>query len=127
MLKKTITYVDYDGNSRTEDFYFNLTKAEVIEMEYGVEGGMQKMLERIVAENNTMRLMENFKKIIVKSYGIKSPDGKRFIKNEEVLNAFVESEAYSELFVELATNAKVATEFINGILPKVEEPVVAKQ
>lgn len=122
MLKKTITYVDYEGVKRTEDFYFNLTKAELIEMEYGVDGGMKKLLEKIINENNSKQLMNHFKQIITKSYGEKSLDGKRFIKNQEVLDAFVQTEAYSELFMELATNAQAAKDFVNGVLPKVENP-----
>lgn len=121
MLKKTITYVDYDGVKRTEDFYFNLTKAELMEMEYGVDGGMKKLLEKIINENNAKQLMDHFKQIITKSYGVKSLDGKRFIKNQEVLDAFVQTEAYSELFMELATNAESAKNFVNGILPQVDD------
>lgn len=118
MLKKTITYTDYDGTERTEDFYFNLTKAEVMEMEMGTTGGMKKMLEKIVAEKDSKRIVETFKDIIVRSYGVKSPDGKRFIKTDEVVEAFTQTEAYSELFMELATNAQAAAAFINGIVPQ---------
>ena len=121
MLKKTITYTDYDGNSRTEDFYFNLSKAEVMEMELGTTGGMTKMLEKIVAEQDSKRIVETFKTIILKAYGEKSPDGKRFVKNDEIRDAFEQTEAYSELFMELATNAESASAFINGITPKVDK------
>lgn len=118
MIKKTISYTDYDGNQRTEDFYFNLTKAEVVEMEASETGGLKNMLDSIIKTNDTKRLIEVFKNIIQKSYGEKSLDGKRFIKNKEVLDNFTQTEAYSELFMELATNAESATAFVNGIFPK---------
>lgn len=120
MLKKTITYTDYDGNERTEDFYFNLTKAEVAEMEMSYTGGMEKMLRKIVAEKDSKRIVEIFKDLILRSYGEKSADGKRFIKNQELRDAFAQTEAYSELFMELATDAEAAAAFVNGILPKIE-------
>lgn len=120
MLKKTISYTDYDGNLRTEDFYFNLSKAEVTEMELSAEGGLSKMLEKIVASQDSKRIMEIFKDIILKAYGEKSPDGKRFIKNQELREGFAQTEAYSELFMELATNADAASSFINGIVPSVK-------
>lgn len=120
MLKKTITYTDYDGNSRTEDFYFNLSKAEVTEMELSADGGLSKMLEKIVASQDNKRIMEIFKDIIIKAYGEKSGDGKRFIKSDALREAFVQTEAYSELFMELATNAEAASAFINGIVPSVK-------
>lgn len=118
MIKKTIKYTDYDGNERTGDFYFNFTKAEVVEMEASESGGMKKMLENIIQTNDTKRIIEVFKDMIQKSYGVKSPDGKRFIKNKEVLDDFMQTEAYSELFMELATNEQSAIAFVNGIFPK---------
>ena len=118
MLKKTVKYVDYDGNEREEDIYFNLTKAEVMEMELGTTGGMQKMLEKIVAAQDSKQIIAVFKDIILRSYGEKSADGRRFIKNEEITNAFAQTEAYSDLFMELATNAEAASEFINAIVPQ---------
>ena len=118
MLKKKITYTDYDGNERTEGFYFNLTKTEVVDMETGVDGGMQKMLEKIVAEKDNRRIMETFKEIVARAYGEKSADGKRFVKSHELSEAFMQTEAYSELFMELLTNATSASVFINGILPQ---------
>lgn len=121
MLKKTITYTDYNNNERTEDFYFNLTKAEVMEMEMGTAGGMQEFLNRIVAEQDSAKIIEMFKKIILKAYGQKSLDGKRFIKSEELSSEFSQTEAYSDLFMELATNADAASAFINGILPVLPE------
>ena len=121
MLKKTMIYTDYNGNERTEDFYFNLTKAEVMEMEMGTAGGMQEFLNRIVAEQDSAKIIEMFKKIILKAYGQKSLDGKRFIKSDELSAEFSQTEAYSDLFMELASNAEAASAFINGILPVVPE------
>ena len=118
MLKKTIKYTDYDGNEREEDFYFNLSKAEVTEMELSKEGGMSEYIKKISATQNAPELIKLFKEIITKSYGEKSLDGKRFIKNKELTEAFIQTEAYSELFVELASNADEAVKFINGIMPK---------
>ena len=117
MLKKTITYEDYDGNKRTEDFYFNLSKAEILEMEMGVSGGMTQMLDRIIAEQDSEKIIKTFKEIILKAYGEKSPDGKRFIKSEELSTAFSQTEAFSQLFMELATDADAAAKFMNGIIP----------
>ena len=118
MLKKTIKYTDYDGNEREEDFYFNLSKAEITEMELSKEGGMSEYIKKISATQNGPELIKLFKDIIIKSYGEKSLDGKRFIKNQELTEAFIQTEAYSELFVELASNADEAVKFINGIMPK---------
>lgn len=117
MLKKSLKYTDFDGNERTEDFYFNLTKAEVTEMEMSTEGGLTRMLEKIVAEKDSKRIIEAFKDLILRSYGEKSPDGKRFVKNQELRDAFSQTEAYSDLFMELATNAEAAAAFVAGIIP----------
>lgn len=118
MLKKNIKYVDYDGNERAEDFYFNLNKAEVIELQLGTVGGLTKTLEKIVQEKDSSRIIEYFKTLILKAYGEKSADGRRFVKSQELRDAFEQTEAYSELFMELASNAKMAAEFVNGVLPK---------
>ena len=118
MLKKTIKYTDYDGNEREEDIYFNLSKAEVTEMELSKEGGMSEYIKKISAAQNAPELIKLFKEIITKSYGEKSLDGKRFIKNKELTEAFTQTEAYSELFIELASNADEAVKFVNGIMPK---------
>ena len=106
MLKKTIQYVDYNGVERKEDFYFNLSKAEVTEMELSVDGGLANMLEQIVNSKDNKRIVELFKNIILKAYGEKSPDGRRFMKSEEISQAFAETEAYSELFISLAMNGE---------------------
>jgi hypothetical protein len=119
MLKKTIAYTDYDGNERKEDFYFNLSKAEVMEMEMGTTGGMTKMLNSIVAAQDGKRIVETFKEIILKAYGEKSPDGRQFIKSPELATAFSQTEAYTNLFMELATDATAAAAFVNGIVPQV--------
>ncbi len=118
MLKKTIKYTDYDGNEREEDFYFNLNKAEVTEMELSKQGGLSEYIKRIVAAQDAPSLVELFKELICKSYGEKSLDGKRFVKSKELTEAFTQTEAYAELFVELASNAEEATNFVNGIMPK---------
>lgn len=117
MLKKTVTYVDYNGVERTEDFYFNLSKAEVTEMELSVEGGFSKMLEEIVKSNDNVRIIELFKEMVLKAYGEKSADGRRFIKSKELSEAFSQTEAYSEIFMELAMDEKAAAAFVNGIMP----------
>ena len=120
MLKKTIEYTDFDGNKRKEDFYFNLTKAEAMEMELSNTGGLKKTIEKIVKEEDQKKIVTIFKDIILKAYGEKSLDGKRFIKSQELRDAFEQTEAYSELFIELATNAEASVAFFNGIVPKVE-------
>ena len=117
MLKKTVTYVDYNGVERTEDFYFNLSKAEVTEMELSVEGGFSKMLEEIVKSNDNARILELFKEMVLKAYGEKSADGRRFVKSKELAEAFSQTEAYSEIFMELAIDEKAAAAFVNGIMP----------
>lgn len=117
MLKKTITFTDYNGTPRTEDFYFNLTKAEITEMEMGTSGGLAEMIKRIVAAQDAPAIIKVFKELILKAYGVKSPDGRRFIKSQELSDEFSQTEAYSELFMELAQDAEKAAEFVNGIVP----------
>lgn len=118
MLKQTRTYTDYNGAQRTEDFYFNLSKAEIMEMELSTTGGMQQMVNKIIAAQDTPELVKIFKELLLKSYGEKSADGKRFIKSRELSDAFEQTEAYSDLFMELATDSDKASAFINGITPK---------
>lgn len=117
MLKKTITYNDYNGAERTEDFYFNLSKAEVMEMELSTTGGLAEMITKIVAAQDAPAIIKVFKDLVLKAYGEKSADGKRFIKSEELATAFSQTEAYSILFMELATDADAASKFVNGIIP----------
>ena len=123
MLKKTITYVDYNGTERKEDFYFNLSKAEIMEMEMGTTGGMVEMINKIVAAQDAPAIIDMFKKMILKAYGEKSADGERFIKSKELSEAFSQTEAYSQLFMELATDADAASKFVNGIVPAAEAAV----
>lgn len=118
MLKKRIKYTDYDGNEREEDFYFNLSKAELIELELTTEGGLEQMIQKITDTRDMPKLIELFKRLILMSYGEKSENGKRFIKSKELSDAFAQTEAYSELFMELATDDKAASEFVNGIVPQ---------
>ena len=118
MLKKTITYNDYNGVERTEDFYFNLSKAELMEMEMSISGGLTEMIEKIVATKDAPAIIKIFKELVLKAYGEKSADGKRFEKkNGTLAEAFAETEAYSQIFMELATDADKAAEFVNGIMP----------
>ena len=121
MLKKTITYTDYNDVERTEDFYFNLTTAELMEMEMGAVGGLSGMIEKIVSAKDAPAIIKVFKELVLKAYGEKSADGKRFIKSKEISDAFSQTEAYSQLFMELATDADAASKFVNGIAPNMEE------
>lgn len=118
MLKETIKYEDYNGVEREEDHYFNLTEAEVMEMEMSTTGGLAEMIKRIVAAQDAPAIIKVFKELILKAYGEKSPDGKRFIKSEELSTAFSQTEAYSKLFMKLATDEVAAANFVNGIVPK---------
>lgn len=118
MLKKPITYTDFNGVEVTEDFYFNLTKAELIELEMAHEGGLSESLKRIVAAEDGKRIMEEFKNIILKAYGEKSLDGKKFVKSQHLRDEFESTEAYSELFVSLVTDPEAASEFISAIMPQ---------
>lgn len=121
MLKETIAYSDYNGVERKEDFYFNLTEAELMELEMSTAGGLAEMINRIVAAQDAPAIIEIFKKLILKAYGEKSPDGKRFVKSDEIAIAFSQTEAYSKLFMKLATDADAAQKFVNGIVPKTKE------
>ena len=118
MYKIREKYEDYDGNERVEEFYFNLTKAEITDMELTTEGGMSAMLDRIIAAKDTSKLIAVFKDLILKSYGQKSPDGRRFIKSDELTKEFTETPAYSQIYLRLATDDKAATEFVNNVIPK---------
>ena len=117
MLKKTVTYTDYDGIERTETFYFNLSEAEIVEMELGTEGGWRERMQRIIDSKDAPTIMREFKKLIMMSYGKKSDDGRRFIKSEDISDEFVQTEAYNKIFMELVTDSKAAAEFANGIIP----------
>lgn len=117
MFKKTVTYTDYDGVERTETFYFNLSEAEIVEMELGTEGGWRERMQRIIDSKDAPTIMREFKKLIMNSYGIKSDDGRRFIKSDDISRDFIQTEAYNQIFMELVTDAKAAAEFANGIAP----------
>ena len=124
MIKKTITYSDLNGDNVTEDFYFNLTRAELLEMEITAEGNsLQDYLKRITQEQDAKKLMNVFKEVIGKAYGVRSLDGKRFIKSQEASDAFFTSEAWSELFIEFFTDAAKAAEFFKALAPKNLESV----
>lgn len=127
MLKKTITYTDYNDVERTEDFYFNLSKAELMEMELGTTGGFTELIKNIINAKDLPNLVKIFKELVLRAYGEKSSDGKRFVKSEELSEAFAQTEAYSILFMELATDDEKAAEFVNGIMPSELAKEVEKQ
>ena len=117
MLKKTITYTDYNGTERTEDFYFNLTKAEIMKMEMSIKGGLAEMIQRAVNAQDQTTIIAVFEDLITKAYGVKTLDGRGFQKSAAITEEFVQTPAYSELFMELATDADAAAAFVNGIVP----------
>lgn len=117
MVKKTITYTDYNGVERTEDFYFNLTKAELMEMQLSMEGGMRAYIQRIMAAKSQLELVNLFKKILLLSYGKKSDDGRLFLKNDTIRAEFEAHPVYSQIYMELSLNEEKAAEFINGLIP----------
>lgn len=123
MLKETIKYTDFNGVEREEDFYFNLTKAEITEMEMSVDGGLVERINKIVQAKDAKEIVKIFKTIVLDAYGEKSADGRRFIKTPELREAFSQTMAYSNLFMELATNDVKAAAFIKGIMPK-ETPAI---
>lgn len=123
MLKETIKYIDFDGVERTENFYFNLTKAECMEMELVAKGGIEKWINSIIEAKDGAKMVEAFKNLILKSYGEKSPDGKHFYKSPELSAAFAATEAYSDLFIRLATSPDEATRFVSGVIPQPSEDV----
>lgn len=125
MIKKTIKYVDFKGNEREEDFYFNLSRPELMEMELTTKGGMSDYLQRIVKAQSKEELIKWFRIIILKSYGEKSEDGRRFIKSEELSTAFSQTGAFEKLYMELVSDDKKASEFINAIIPEFTEEELA--
>ena len=122
MLKKTVTYTDFDDNVRTEDFFFNLTEQEIAEMELSTEGGLGNFINKAVAAKSQVELIELFKKLILAAYGVKSADGRRFVKNDAVREDFMSTQAFSDIYMELVQDADTASAFFNGIVPK-EKPV----
>lgn len=128
MLKKSITYTDFNGEKRTEDYYFNLSRAELTEMQMSVNGGMTEYLQQIVNSQDNKEIFAIFKDIIFKAIGEKSVDGKRFVKNSEIRESFEQSEAYSELLIELMSDATKASDFINALIPdQIQEEVRKEQ
>lgn len=126
MFKKTMTYTDWDGVERTEDVYFNLSKAEILEMQLTTEGGVDKMIQRMVKAKDTVSLVKLYKELILKAYGRKSADGRRFEKSEEISREFTETPMFSDLYMELSTNDQAASDFIMGIMPRDLEAEVKK-
>lgn len=118
MLKKTVTYIDFDGNERTENFFFNLTEQEIAEMELSTEGGLGNFINKAVAAKSQVELIELFKKLILAAYGVKSADGRRFVKNDAVREDFMSTQAFSDIYMELVQDADKASAFFNGIVPK---------
>ena len=121
MIKWPITYTDYNGENHTEDFYFNLNKAEVMQMNLEANGAYAEYLQRIVDKHDYAKIGQEFRRLILLAYGEKSADGRRFVKSPEMSEAFEQTEAYSELYMQLATDDGAATKFIEGVFPKVEE------
>jgi len=126
MLKKTITYQDFNDEEVVEDFFFHMSKAELVELEMSHQGGLSEALKRIVAAEDGKSIIAEFKNIILSSYGKRSEDGRRFIKNQQLRDEFESSEAYSTLFMELVTDTAAAIAFVNGIVPAGLTEEVAK-
>lgn len=118
MIKKTITYEDFNGEQQTEDFYFHLSKSELIDIETGVEGGMGNLMANLVKMAEPGPIVKQFREIIVRSYGVRSPDGKKFDKTDELTRDFLASPAFDALFSEIIASEKAAEEFVYGIMPK---------
>jgi hypothetical protein len=118
VLKRDITYEDFDGNKVTEPYYFNLTKSELVELDASYNGGVQAVFQRIVETRDSQEVIKEFKQFILAAYGIKSDDGKRFVKNDQIREEFTQTAAYDALFMELATNDVAAATFITGVMPK---------
>ena len=117
MFKKTVTYKDYNNVERTETFHFHFSEAEILDMEMSVEGGFAERIQKIIDANEQTKLMQVIKQFVIDAYGVKSEDGKRFIKNETVKAEFLESPAYSKIWMELVTNDRMAADFINEVIP----------
>ena len=118
MFKWEHEYEDYNNFKRTEVFYFNFTKAEIVDLEWRTPGGLENYFTNIMRKLDGQGLADAFKLLIQKSYGVKDPEGRRFIKNQAVLVNFTQTEAYSDLYIQLASDSDFASKFINGIFPK---------
>ena len=117
MVVEKIKYTDFNGLEREEEFMFNLTEAEITEMELTTDGGLSDSIKKIIAAQDTPEIIKVFKMLLLKSYGEKSADGRRFVKSEKLSEEFAQTNAYSQLFMKLATDDKAAVAFINGIMP----------
>lgn len=121
MIKWPITYTDYNGDERTEDFYFNLNKAEVMEMNLNANGALSEYYKRLVDLHDGKQIAEEYKKLILSAYGEKSLDGRRFVKSQKLRDEFEQTEAFAELYMQLATEEGAAARFIEGVLPKASQ------
>lgn len=117
MYKTTVTYTDFEGLNRTEDLYFNLTTTELVKMENSESGGLEKRIKNMMQRQDTPQIMKTMEDVIRMSYGVKSPDGRKFIKNDEVYEDFLQSGAYDAFYMSVITDADKGSEFINGIIP----------
>ncbi len=117
MYKKTVTYTDYNDNERTEDFYFSFTKAELLDKQMSVAGGYATVIDNIAKTKDLPAMIKIFKELVMEAYGVKSDDGRRFIKSEELTREFMETPAFSEIYMGLVTDDKAAAEFINKVFP----------
>lgn len=126
MFKVTKTYTDFNGNERTEDAYFNLTKSELADMHMSTEGGLDEKITKIANAKNNTEMYKLFKDILYKSYGVKSADGRRFVKSPELLEEFIQTPLYDAIFMDIVTSDTYANEFINGLIPKELKDEAAK-
>ncbi len=127
MYHREIEFEDFNGTTRKETFYFNLSRHEVLDLEWRTPGGIENYMKTIMATLDGQKLADMFQMLIDKSYGVKSPDGRSFVKGDQILNNFKFTNAYDNLYVELATDDKAAAEFINGIFPKEAVEAARKQ
>ena len=118
MHKRAITYIDYDDNEVTDVFYFHISEPELIDLEVENEKGLQHFLRKIIETKDNKALVDMLKRLVLMAYGVKSDDGKRFIKNDQLRTEFSQTAAYNKLFMDLALDFNVAADFIRGILPK---------
>lgn len=118
MLKKTITYTDYDGMERTEDFWFNLSKTELTKLDAELPGGVLGVLRKIIDKKDRKALVDFIETLILRSYGEKTLDGKRFVKTLDMAEEFMQTPAYDELFMSILSDTDSQTSFINGVIPQ---------
>lgn len=118
MLKKTVQYEDFNGDKQTEVLYFNLNKSELLELEMSMAGGLEQFMNSIMETNDMSEMFRQFKRIVLAAYGVRSDDGKRFMKSPELLEEFTQTAAYDAFFMELVQDENVAADFIKGVIPK---------